>query len=187
MPPNQDDPHATLRKILAHEERLGCRDSAVSGGLEAFVGRWAGQAAGMETARLVQLFADYAKLAPAERQSRVTTVLRHLADLSLPAAPAAARTDGARAAAAPRSTPREAAPSAGMARAPARGGSRAETAVAGDGRAKQVSRGAGPPARPATRSAAPRAAGPACPRARLTIATTVADTETTCLQIMRIS
>ncbi|HET9014822.1 MAG TPA: ATP-dependent DNA helicase RecG [Thermomicrobiaceae bacterium] len=74
-----------LRKVLALEVRKGFQDTAVSGGLSAFVARQIQTNAQADRlAALVPLMADYARLDPSERRRRVERVQ---AALALPAAP----------------------------------------------------------------------------------------------------
>jgi ATP-dependent DNA helicase RecG len=88
-----------LAKVLALEQRQGCQDRAVIGGLEALLERLPASGAGNDGAALERArsrLAGYGGLAPAERARRVAAALSEL-DGELVRAQAAAGADPARA------------------------------------------------------------------------------------------
>ncbi|MDI3339024.1 MAG: ATP-dependent DNA helicase RecG [Sphaerobacter sp.] len=83
------DPLGLLSKILALEARKGYQDTAVTGGLAAFIAAHAraGRADG-PLAELARLFADYHQLSPDQRRARVAQAERLLrGDIPAPAHP----------------------------------------------------------------------------------------------------
>ncbi len=77
----------SLRKILDLEKKKGYADSSVFGGLDRFLGNWAGQEAASVTGRPLlrrfrQLFkSSYASLTPEQRREWVNSVLAFLVDM----------------------------------------------------------------------------------------------------------
>jgi len=77
-----------LRKVLELEMEKGCQDSAVIGGLDGFLRRWVGQAAGsLATPRLLSRFrrlglakSDYSSLSQPQREKWIGEILQFLAE-----------------------------------------------------------------------------------------------------------
>ena len=87
-----EDPREKLRRVLLHERKLGCQDTAVFGGLSRFVEHWADEAgrspavSRQEVERMDALLSGYSRLEPPEREHALA---KALSDLEVPQRPLA--------------------------------------------------------------------------------------------------